>query len=112
MCLLDFSAAKIPLFHWRKKIKVNVSANGGLSESVCHWSRVNIGVTCGEFWTNIKLFSEQIQLILNLCHDNALIGEKCVWSSPPWLIHNKAGTSCGCLFCCNMKLREWTEIFF
>ena len=29
----------------------------GLSDSVCHWSKVNIGVTCGEFRTNIKLFS-------------------------------------------------------
>ena len=29
----------------------------GLSDSVCHWSKVNIGVTSGEFRTNIKLFS-------------------------------------------------------
>ena len=43
-----------------KGIKVNVSANGGLSASVCHWSKVNRGVTCGEFRTNIKLFFRKI----------------------------------------------------
>ena len=45
------------LLKGKGKIKVNVSANGGLSDSVCHWSKVNIGVSCGEFPINIKLFS-------------------------------------------------------
>ena len=47
------------LLKGKGKIKVNVSANGGLSASVCHWSKVNRGVTCGEFRTNIKLFSQE-----------------------------------------------------
>ena len=45
------------LLKGKGKIKVNESANGGLSDSVCHWSKVNIGVSCGEFPINIKLFS-------------------------------------------------------
>ena len=55
------------------------------------------------FWAN----TTYLKPVRWQCTD---IRQKCVWSSPPWLIHNKVGT--GCLFFCNMKLHEWTEIFF